>query len=257
VQLSPDDRRYVLEKFFKNAQIYRRDSNGNITANLANNFRYSRSLLGMALWGTMALASWAADRAVNQARKNYRPPVTGEAVDLAIVMLIDDHIQIAKDQLGIMDHQIIGDPLIINGPIFWRDAAVPLDHLCAREADDGYMRFSAQRVSIVLLTDKRMGVYVATLDTLGGHAVSQSAETYLYHHVTGITARDVQVQLDMGKENRAIMVRTFRISVMGGESVEVTLSSPAIQDQFGAHIPSSDGHDKTIAAIRQMWLSKT
>jgi len=76
--------------------------------------------------------------------------------------------------------------------------------------------------------------------------------------VTGITAKDIQVQLDFGsQQTKAIMVHTFRMSVMGGDSVEIALSSPAIKDQFGAHVRTYESHKRTINAVRQMWLTKT
>ncbi len=260
-RLSQEDRHYILEKFFSGGQIFKKDVKGNSSMNYSERWRYARSNFEkgvLLVEGGIRLAAWLAQQGSAQKKKNYKPPVTGESVDEAIQDLIADHIEIAKDELGILDSQLIHNPLVINGPIFWRDPLIPIEHLCTREADDGYMRFSAQKVSIMLLTDKRIGVYIAYLDTIAGHATSQSAETYLYQHVTGITAKDVQVQLDFGsQQTKAIMVHTFRMSVMGGDSVEIALSSPAIKDQFGAHVRTYESHKRTINAVRQMWLTKT
>ncbi len=260
-RLTQEDRQYILEKFFSGGQIFKKDVKGNPSMNYSERWRYARSNFEkgvLLIEGGIRLANWLAQQSSAQKKKNYRPPVTGESVDEALEDLIGDHIEIAKDELGILDSQLIHNPLVINGPIFWREPLIPLEHLCTREADDGFMRFSAQKVSIMLLTDKRIGVYMAFLDAIAGHATSQSAETYLYQHVTGITAKDIQVQLDFGsQQTKAIMVHTFRMSVMGGDSVEIALSSPAIKDQFGAHVRTYESHKRTINAVRQMWLTKT
>ncbi len=249
-KFTPEERKEILRKFFHGAQIFR-EKNGMLEYNLANRWRRTNSLVGI----TFVLATEAM-KAVARAILNRTPkPLDAQLVDKAIEETIFDLVDVAKSELNIFDHQLIRDPLIIYGPIFWRASGIPIENTCAREAHDGLMRFSAHKVSVLLLTDNKIGVYTCNLDTLDGVRGSQADDTYLYSDITAVSAKDTQMRLDMGKETKDIVVHAFRL-IVPGDDVTITLSSPAIREQFGADAAVQPEYRKTINVIREVWQSK-
>jgi hypothetical protein len=252
-----DQRRQLLVEYFDDADIYRPHANGNYEFNLLERWGRTRNSTGKTwVFLTEALKAanaWSQAKAEAQRRQRIQDATF---VDDAIRESIFELINLSMHELQIFDEDLVREPLIIYGPIFWRASGVPLEHICARQGHDGFMRFSAQEVSIILLTDDQVGVYKCNLDTLTGRPGQQIADAYFYSDITSVSIRDTEVSLPLEEDKKEITIHAFRLGVTGGETVQVSLSSPAIRDIFQSDVIEDPEHRKTVRVLQQMWRTK-
>jgi hypothetical protein len=253
--ITDQQRTLLLQDFFMDGQIFKETWGSKIQLNLGGRWGKTRNTFGRTwVLATEALKAGvkAYDWMANMDNKKARP---AQYVDLFIKQSIENCIPVAYDSL-LMQPTLTQDPLVIYGPIFWRDSSIPINHICARKGEDGYIRFSAQQVSILVLDDDQIGVFMFTLDTLTGKIGSQKTLSYNYKDIVSIADEDTTTEVELENGNQRINVYAFNIEVSSGRNLSITLNSTMIRDLFNGDAMEQPEHRQTVNVIRQMWRTK-
>jgi len=234
-----------LHTYFDGGQIFK-EKNGGGVESIWKNGSTPTSLLGGILYAGMKMAEYMEE----QKRKQARP---SQYVDQAISQTVAGLIDFARNEVGMIS--TLRDPLVIYGPIFWRASGIALKHICARKGDDNFIRFSAQKVSVLLLDENMIGVYTCHLDTINNKIGYSQTSIYSYKDITSITDQDTNIRVEMEDGVKDITAHAFRIVVPGDEIV-ITLNSPTIRDMFEGDAALEPEHKISLNVIRQLWLTK-
>jgi hypothetical protein len=246
--LSESEQRAVLTRYFAGGQIFREKVGGGVDSIWKNG--RPQSGLGALLYTSGKILEAINDYQEKKAKEAARP---AQYVDQAIHQTVMSTVDVARNEIGMVS--TLRDPLVIYGPIFWRASGIPLENLCARRGDDGYVRFSAQRVSVLLLDENMMGIYTCHLDTIDKRIGYAQNSIYSYKDVTSITDQDTTIKVEMDDGMQEITAHAFRI-VVPGDDLSITLNSPTIRDMFQGDAAIQPEHKKSLNIIRQLWLTK-
>jgi hypothetical protein len=243
--LTDEDCKQVLNTFFDGAYIYSENKSGN-TLTFNQRLKQSRSWLSTTFIMLDEGIKWLHE----QQRKQVR---SADYVDQAIRQMVLSLIPVAQNEMGMLS--TLREPLVIYGPIFWRASGIPIKHICARKGDDGYVRFSAQKVSVLLLDQDMIGIYTCHLDTMDKRVGYYQNAVYNYRDITSITDQDTVIRVEMDGGLKEVTAHAFRI-VVPGDDLTITLNSPAIRDMFEADAALQPEHKQSLNVIRQLWLDK-
>lgn len=254
-KLTDDQCRTVLTAYFHKSQIYTEKAGGGVELNFVERWGRTHNNFGrtwvIATEG-LKLGFKAMQWLSSMENRDERP---ADYVDAAIAQTIQNCVDVAYDRL-MMQPTLVKDPLVIYGPIFWREPGIPIENICARKGDDGFVRFSAQQVSILVLDDEQIGVFVCALDTITGQIGAQKARSYNYKDIVSVADEDTTIEVEMQDGTKKVNVYAFNIEVSSGRNLSITLNSPMIRDLFDGDALEQPEHEQTVRVIRQMWRTK-
>jgi len=162
---------------------------------------------------------------------------------------------LALSKLGLTREELLRDPLLIYGPLFWRTPGVPEADIVGIKDSDGIVRFSCYRVVVICLSDTRVNSYTANYNFLRNTFLGESTVEYVYRDIVSVSTEERASNYDLPDGKVLRHAQFFRLAVASGDNIEVAITSPEIRDLFGGD-PAPTNHDQTVRVIREMLREK-
>jgi hypothetical protein len=107
--------------------------------------------------------------------------------------LVDDIEHLKKrsmDRLNIEEVELIGDSVVIRGPILWSTHGVPTEELAWKKGKDERIRFSINAVTVVHLTEHKLSSYQCDYNFIRGVPLNERDDEFHYRDVVAVSTRD-------------------------------------------------------------------
>jgi len=186
---------------------------------------------------------------------DLQPKPTGVDIDHWLSEDLNKMLPLALDKLGLEREELLRDPLLIYGPLFWRTPGIPERDIVGLKDEDGIVRFSCYRVVIICLSDTRVSSYSSNYNFLRDTLVGENTVEYVYRDIVSVSTEERASNYDLPDGKVLRHAQFFRLAVASGDSIEVAITSPEIRDLFGGD-PMPTHHEKTVRVIREMLREK-
>lgn len=161
----------------------------------------------------------------------------------------------ALDKLGLTQGELVRNPLVIYGPLFWSTYGIPDDDLVTVKLTDGSLRFSCYQLVVVCLSAERIATYTADFNFLRNVFVNEKCIEFLYRDIISISTQEISTNYNLPNGKTMTRAQTFRVAVSNGDDIEVVINSPEIRDLLGGEAQLTD-HDQSVRVIREMLRTK-
>ena len=159
-------------------------------------------------------------------------------------------------RLNLDESEIIADPLVIRGPILWKTIGIDNGDLVWKIGSDDTVRFGIYKVTIIQLTDRHLGAYACDYNFIRDVALNERTDEYHYKDVVSVTTQEQASSYTLPTGVKLITAQEFRLSVSGGESINVIIGSSQISKITGSNQIPETGAEKAISVIRAMLRQK-
>ena len=166
---------------------------------------------------------------------------------------LDLAVQRALDRLGLVRDELVREPLVIYGPLFWTTDGIPDDELVAVKLVDT-LRFSCYQLVVVCLSAERIATYSANFNFLRYVFLNEKTVEYLYRDIVSVSTEEKSTNYSLPNGKTLRRTQVFRL-VVPGDSIEVVINSPEIKDLLGG-TPQLSDHEKSVRVIREMLRTK-
>jgi hypothetical protein len=204
-------------------------------------------ILGGLIVGGLGLA-WALS-----ATKAGMP--TDDQVDTWLREDIANIVPNALTKCGLESADLVGEPLVITGPVYWSVTGIDKIDLLYKKGKDGYARFSVYDVTIIFLTDQRLTSYRCDFNLLKNVWLNEATTEYFYQDVVSVSTREVSTSYTLPNGQKLVSAQTFSVQVPSGDAISVVVSAAKLQEMTAAQLRSS-GADKAVEVIRAMLRTK-
>jgi len=159
------------------------------------------------------------------------------------------------DKLGMDNSQVVGEPLLIRGPILWATTGVPATDLRWKKGKDGIVRFAINRVTVIQLTEQLLGDYACDFNFLKNVMLNERTDEYHYKDLVSVSTQEISTSYTLPTGVRMVSAQAFRLSVASGEHIDVTVNAAKLSEVTGGSIPTT-GAEKAVQVIRTMLREK-
>jgi len=185
--------------------------------------------------------------------------IKNKPIDLQVDQWLQEELKavfpLALSKLGLEREELLREPLLIYGPLFWRTPGVPEADIVGIKGNDGIVRFSCYSVVVICLSDTRVNSYKANFNFIRNTFLGESTVEYVYRDIVSVSTEDRASNYDLPDGQILRHAQFFRLAVASGDSIEVALNSPEIRDLFGGD-PAPTNHERTVQVIREMLREK-
>jgi hypothetical protein len=94
------------------------------------------------------------------AKKRYEARPGDNQIDTWLEEDFKELVPKGLKKLGFDSEEVMGDEILISGPIIWQEKGVPYEDTLWRVGDDNITRFSIHKVSIFYITEKGLGICI-------------------------------------------------------------------------------------------------
>lgn len=162
----------------------------------------------------------------------------------------------ALDKLGLdADSDLVREPMVIYGPLFWTSPGIPDDELVSAKVKDGTLRFSCYQLVVVLLSKERIATYSADFNFLRNVYLNDKTTEFLYKDIVSVSTAEESTNYSLPNGTTLRRQQVFKL-IVPGDTIKVAVNSPEIKDLLGGEVVAND-HDKSVRVIREMLRSKT
>lgn len=169
----------------------------------------------------------------------------------------------ALEALDLDEDQLERDPLRVVGPYFDNRRRVGPRELSVRRGRDGKLRFSSNRLLLLLLTEHHLGVYSCVYDSLRDQTFHISSREHPYRLVAGVELREDAEVFD-GEEANSYTLRSgktlvptqaFILSLTSGDRLAIPVRAK-IDDRQPAALQPAMELKHTVTALRAVLRAK-
>lgn len=160
----------------------------------------------------------------------------------------------ALDKLGLTREELVKDPMVIYGPLFWTTDGIPDDELVTVKITDGTLRFSCYQLVVVCLSAERIATYSANFNFLRNVFVGEKTIEFLYRDIVSVSTEEKSTNYNLPNGSTMRRAQVFRL-VVPGDNIEVVINSPEIKELLGGEAALTD-HDRSVRVIREMLRDK-
>ena len=161
----------------------------------------------------------------------------------------------ALSKCGLTEGELVGDPLVIRGPIYWEVTGVNKADLVFRKGNDGMARFGVYDLTNVFLTDQRLTAYKCYFNFLKNVTLNESTTEYFYQDVVSVSTREISTSYTLPNNQKLVSAQAFAVQVPSGDAISVVVSATKLEELTGARLPWT-GAEKAVEVIRTMLRSK-
>lgn len=163
--------------------------------------------------------------------------------------------QRALHNLGLTKEELVRDPMVIYGPLFWTTYGIPDDELVTVNLTDGSILFSCYQLVVVCLSAERIATYSANFNFLRYAFLNEKSVEYLYQDIVSVSTEEKSTNYNLPNGKTMRRAQIFRLAVPSGDNIEVVINSPEIRDLLGGE-PKLSNHDQSVRVIREMLRTK-
>lgn len=156
---------------------------------------------------------------------------------------------------GLTEQELVGDPLVVRGPIYWETTGVPKTDLVYKKGKDGVARFGVFDVSIIFLTDQRLTAYRCDFNFMKNVGLNEATTEYFYQDVVSVSTREISTSYTLPNNQKLVSAQAFSVQVPSGDAIKVVVSASKLEELTGAQMPPT-GADNAVSVIRTMLRSK-
>ena len=163
-------------------------------------------------------------------------------------------IQRALNSLGLTKQELLREPMVIYGPLFWSTYGIPDDELLTVKFTDGSIVFSCYQLVVVCLSAERIATYSADFNFLRYAFLNEKSVEYLYRDIVSVSTEEKSTNYSLPNGKTMRRAQIFRLAVPG-DNIEIVINSPEIRDLLGGKPKLSD-HEQSVRVIREMLRTK-
>lgn len=163
--------------------------------------------------------------------------------------------QKALHKLGLTKEELVRDPMVIYGPLFWSTYGIPDDELVTVKLTDSSIIFSCYQLVVICLSTERIATYSANFNFLRNAFLNEKSVEYLYRDIVSVSTEEKSTNYNLPNGKTMRRAQIFRLAVPSGDNIEVVINSPEIRDLLGGEPKLSD-HEQSVRVIREMLRTK-
>jgi len=159
-------------------------------------------------------------------------------------------------RLGLTERDVVGEPLIIRGPILWETHGIDNEDLVYKTGEDDFIRFGVYGVTIIQLTERHLGAYSCDYNFLKDVALNTETDEFHYQDIVSVSTKEQDSSYTLPSGQKLTSVQTFRLTVSSGDKVEVAIGANKISEVTGSDRIPETGAEKAVSVIRTMLREK-
>ncbi|MDJ0619525.1 MAG: hypothetical protein QNJ63_22750 [Calothrix sp. MO_192.B10] len=171
--------------------------------------------------------------------------------------LIDDIEQLKKrslERLNLDESELIRDSIVVRGPILWNTNGIPNDEIVWKKGKDKGIRFSANAITIVHLTEHKLSSYQCDYNFIRGVPLNEQDDEFYYKDVVSVSTRDEATNYTLPNGELMKHAQFFKITVPN-DSIKVIVNSADLVKFTGGSITET-GLDNAVKALRKVLSEK-
>ena len=172
--------------------------------------------------------------------------------------LEDDLNHIVKrtyDRLGLQERNQRRKPLLIRGPILWSTVGIPNKDLLWKKGKDDIVRFAVYRVTVIHLDDLLLAAYACDFNFLKNVSLNEETDEYHYRNIASVSTHEISTSYKLPNGKSLVHAQAFRLSVVSGENIQVTIGSAKLAELTGGTIPTTEA-ETAVQVIRTILRDK-
>lgn len=156
---------------------------------------------------------------------------------------------------GLDKSELVQTPIPVTGPIFWATNGVSTEDLRWKKGSDDFVRFSINRITVILLSNNLLAAYACDFNFLKNVSLNESTQEYHYKDVVSVSTQEDSTSYTLPNGISMVNSQAFRLSVASGESIKVVISAAKLTEITGGKIPITSA-EKAVQVIRTMLREK-
>ena len=170
----------------------------------------------------------------------------------------DDVAQIVEKSFssaGLDKSELVQVPIPVTGPILWTTYGVPSEDLRWKKGKDDFVRFSINRVTVILLSNQLLVAYSCDFNFIKNVTLNEQTQEYHYKDIVSVSTQEDSTSYTLPNGVRMVNSQAFRLSVPSGESIKVVIGAAKLSEVTGGKIPTTSA-EKAVQVIRTMLREK-
>lgn len=156
---------------------------------------------------------------------------------------------------GLDKSELVQAPIPVTGPILWSTNGVSTEDLRWKKGNDNFVRFSINRITVILLSNQLLAAYACDFNFIKNVALNESTQEYHYKDVVSVSTQEDSTSYTLPNGISMVNSQAFRLSVASGESIKVVISAAKLSEVTGGTIPTTSA-EKAVQIIRTMLREK-
>ncbi|MCB0539328.1 MAG: SdpI family protein [Bacteroidetes bacterium] len=190
-----------------------------------------------------------------KAKKRYEARPSDSQMDAWLEEGFKEITPIGLKKLGFDTDEIMGEEIVISGPVLWQPNGVPREDIRWIVGKDGVARFSIYDVSIFYITEKGIGIYRSFYNFVKNVTLNDSTDEYFYKNITRVGTKEKSSNHTLPDGQKLVSSEVFNLDVAGNSEIEIVLTDPAIEKFTGGTIPTSRA-EKAVQTIKKLVREK-
>jgi hypothetical protein len=160
------------------------------------------------------------------------------------------------NKLGLVGARLMKDePVMFTGPILWPTTGIPNQDLLWKKGKDDTVRFAVYRVTVIQLAEHLLAAYACDFNFLKNVKLNEDTDEYHYRDIASVSTHEISTSYKLPNGKSLVHAQAFRLSVVSGESIQVTIGAEKLEEITGGSIPTTDA-EKAVQVIRTMLREK-
>jgi hypothetical protein len=156
---------------------------------------------------------------------------------------------------GLDKTELVQAPIPVTGPIFWSTNGISGEDLRWKKGNDNFVRFSINRVTVILLSNQLMAAYACDFNFIKNVTLNESTQEYHYKDVVSVSTQEDSTSYTLPNGVSMVNSQAFKLSVASGENIKVVISAAKLSEITGGQIPTTSA-EKAVQVIRTMLREK-
>jgi hypothetical protein len=147
------------------------------------------------------------------------------------------------------------DTVMFTGPILWTTSGISNKDLLWKKGKDDIVRFAIYRVTIIQLAEHLLAAYACDFNFLKNVKLNEDTDEYHYRDIASVSTHEISTSYRLPNGKSLVHAQAFRLSVVSGESIQVTIGAEKLEKLTGGTIPTT-GAETAVQVIRTMLREK-
>ncbi|MBZ0318192.1 MAG: hypothetical protein K8L91_17360 [Anaerolineae bacterium] len=184
---------------------------------------------------------------------NEFPPTS--QIEAWLVEDLSRVVKLALQRLGLVREELVREPMLIYGPLFWKTYGIPDHELVVAKDPEGKLHYSCNQLVVICLSESRIATYSADYNFLRNVFLNEKTVEYLYRDIVSVSTETKATNYSLPDGQTLKRTEVFRLAVASGDNIEVAINSPEIRGLFQGE-PNLSNHEASVRVIREMLRTK-
>jgi hypothetical protein len=126
------------------------------------------------------------------------------------------------DKLGVLKEDLLGESLLVVGPIFWDTNGFSKEDILTKKGKDGINRYTTWTIQVFAFTENYLCSYKCNYNWIKNTYINESTNEFFYKDVVSVKTDTISSAYTLMNGQRLVHSEAFQLKLAGDEITVIT-----------------------------------